>query len=140
MSVHKGITSLESLSEAAGKDGTDLPGAHLIGPACSPAGPIPPFPPQGKWVELCRVGVRPPCVGSEGSELTVQVEKDMGRSRGPSPFPVNSKIIGQPCFPSFHFPLTSFKRWEEPLSGSVIGLGQGSVLPSSASPLAERQD
>lgn len=93
MSVHKGITSSESLSKAAGKGNTDLPGAHLIGPACSPAGTIPHFPMPGEQVELCSVGVRPLPLGSEGSELTVQVEKDTGRSWGPRPFPVRSKIL-----------------------------------------------
>lgn len=42
MSVHKGITSLEELSKAAGKDTTDLLGDHCFGPAPSPACPHPP--------------------------------------------------------------------------------------------------
>lgn len=142
MSVHKGITSLEELSKAAGKGTTDLLGDHRFGPAPSLAWPAPHLVfkalrkiwagdgrgavgDQREFGEDPACGMGAPGMGSEGNERTVGAGKDTGRSWGPGWFPRRSELIPRPCLPfshhsmSFHFLQTVLWAGRQSLSLAV---------------------
>lgn len=161
MSVHKGITSLEELSKAAGKGTTDLLGDHRFGPAPSLAWPAPHLVfkalrkiwagdgrgavgDQREFGEDPACGMGAPGTGSEGNKLTVGAGK---REWGPGWFPRRSEFIPRPCLPFSHHSM-SFHFLQTVKSGLVdrasLWLSQwvSKVPPfqASASPLVKRQD
>lgn len=165
MSVHKGITSLEEPFKGRRQRLPHLPGGLLIRPAFSPARPPASLPFQSsqqtpgcgwrggevggqrEFGEAAQCGSETPGVGSKGNELTIQAEKDTGRSQGPSPAPVRSELIARPCLPVSHHStslrLSSISEvWPggQSLSRAVSwALGKIPSFQASASPLAKGQ-
>lgn len=82
--------------------------------------------------EAPQCGMRTPGVGSKGNGLTVQGEKDGGRSWGPSPLPVRSELIGDLVhqFPIILLPSDFLQAVKSDLvERASLLLRQGTTLP-----------
>lgn len=165
MSVHKGITSLEEPFKGRrqrrhtcqGASSSALHSPHPGPPASLPFQSSQQTPGCGwrggevggqrEFGEAAQCGSETPGVGSKGNELTIQAEKDTGRSQGPSPAPVRSELIARPCLPVSHHStslrLSSISEvWPggQSLSRAVSwALGKIPSFQASASPLAKGQ-